>query len=346
MCCREGLDKPQAPKAVRKETAAEEPASSKNAQAPVLAKAGHKALPKEKSKKPQPAPDLASNKLNHLHARTAGPTPVQSTLHASPTHGFKKGAQLQLSFLSQSPPARARKAGTSSEFDAEWMEDMPSPSALLNPAGSATVDDIKTSKARADEIQDYVYKDDLSNSEPNGVQPTLPSRAGSKQTPTRLDRSSSSHTLHQYTPQERERRQSPFDDFDFDFSMPELNDLEDTSQAKVLPDATKPTKLFSQPSSSLFVTGNSSSPGKVQGRPKWLTDLSRKREAEQDPADESQPAKKSKSNNDVHTPLQEVQNLPVTQAGDVLPQVEEEKDPWADFDPEFAAQFRHLVEIV
>ena len=159
MCCREGVDKaPKAPKGSFISAASlvdsshllglrgknERVGTAKKCAAPSVAKKDHKAkietvdlASSQASGGYKKSPPKAFRSLNRLHDNVTKGRSAAVAMKTHPSFDYTKGGQSQLSFLNKDESAQNSSDKPSIEYDADWMDDLPSPSALLgDPLGN------------------------------------------------------------------------------------------------------------------------------------------------------------------------------------------------------------------
>ncbi len=70
-------------------------------------------------------------KLHQLHEKMTKASPVPTIGHTKPSYSYPKGEQPRISFLSEAADHESPLGKTSSDYGDTWMDDLPSPSALL-----------------------------------------------------------------------------------------------------------------------------------------------------------------------------------------------------------------------
>ena len=153
MCCREGVDKaPKPPKSFFvSEASLDDPSHLWGH----ISKLGHVATAKTSAAPSVPGNeqvaeieivDLASSQRlrryekpppkafrspNHLHENGTKGSTTPVAIKKQPCFGYMKGEQPQIPFLKSSVNAGTSSDNPSTDYDADWMGDLPSPSALL-----------------------------------------------------------------------------------------------------------------------------------------------------------------------------------------------------------------------
>lgn len=154
MCCREGVDKaPKAPKGSFVSAASLVDSSNllglrgKNERAGTTKKCAAPSVPKNDHKAEIETVDLASSpalgdyekilpkasrSLNRLHYNVTKGRNAAVAIKRHPSFDNTKGGQSQISFLNKDDRIKQSSDEPSTEYDADWMDDLPSPSALLD----------------------------------------------------------------------------------------------------------------------------------------------------------------------------------------------------------------------
>ena len=171
LCCREGVDK--VPKPPKSSNAAGEPSKDlpKMANASVTeavpttqprsvkAKKDHGPLSQNKPSSGRDLQEYATDssrdfkKLHRLHQKISKTPSVRITLKPKASFPSSKGAQSQLSFLSQKQD-HLETVNVSSEYEDDWMDDLPSTSVLLGKPTENGVPPDKPSQTNSDEPSD------------------------------------------------------------------------------------------------------------------------------------------------------------------------------------------------
>lgn len=339
------MDKPKAPKASQKQSASSEHAKVIASLEISKSKPNSKAMQKNvHHKKHQAEKNKVVKQLDLLHANSTKQSPKQTLPHGSPTHDFKKKTQLELPFL-KSPDSAHDRHMTPSEFDVDWMEDMPSPSTLLQRAN------VRIIPAKSEGSGDHPELSD--EHEESWLHYLRSDTSSQRRTTRRQDEvqrsrgSSSSSTWHNTTPK-AEYGISGEDD-DFDFVLPDMDRTDIVGPVTPGPNLPLADHSNGDPDSSMFVSMKSSTPEKIDIRPKWLTNMARKRSPECDSGDTAaRPNKQNKGNNGTSVPLHEVQNVggETNAKKEEAARAEENENPWAGLDPEIWAEYKDLVEFV
>ena len=154
MCCREGVDKaPKAPKGSFISAASLVDSSNllglggKNERVGTAKKCAATSVPKNDHDAEIETVDLASSpalggykkilpkafrSLNRLHDNVTKRRSAAVAIKRHPPFDNTKGGQPQISFVNKDDSAEKSNDEPSTEYDADWMDDLPSPSALLS----------------------------------------------------------------------------------------------------------------------------------------------------------------------------------------------------------------------
>lgn len=153
MCCREGVDKaPKAPKGSFIAAASlvdsshllglrgkdERVGTAKMCPAPSVPKNNHKAkietvdlASSQASGGYKKSLPKAFRSLNRLHDNVTKGRSAAVAIKTQPSFDYTKGGQTQISFPNKDDSAKKSSDKPSTEYDADWINDLPSPSALL-----------------------------------------------------------------------------------------------------------------------------------------------------------------------------------------------------------------------
>lgn len=100
--------------------------------------------------------------LHRLHESVTKAPPVPTIGHTKHTYSYSKGEQPKLSFLSKGGDTACLVEKMSSDYDDEWMDDLPSPSTLL---GQKKCAETTTPKDPAKAADTLVFDGDISDME-------------------------------------------------------------------------------------------------------------------------------------------------------------------------------------
>ena len=153
MCCREGVDKaPKAPKNSfvpatslvdsrhfsGNKSKSGQAATVKKSATPSVQKPEHEAVTEAVGPKSRQTlgnydktPLKALKSLNRLHDNVTKGSMVPVATKKQPCYDFTQRRQPQISFLDKDASARQSSDNPSTDYDVDWMNDLPSPSALL-----------------------------------------------------------------------------------------------------------------------------------------------------------------------------------------------------------------------
>ena len=153
MCCREGVDKaPKAPKSSSVSAVKLTDSShlsgriSKNGRAATAKKSADISIPRNEQEADIEKVDLASGQtlerypkmpaialrsLDRLHDNVTKERTAPVAIKKQPSFGYMNGRQPQISFLNENAGAEISNDKQSTDYDTDWMGDLPSPSALL-----------------------------------------------------------------------------------------------------------------------------------------------------------------------------------------------------------------------
>lgn len=153
MCCREGVDKaPKAPKGALVPAASLDDLSHSSGNIINLGRmttvkiSGAPSVPGNEQMAEKETLDLASGQglrryekpppkafraLNHLHENVNAESNMPVAMKKQSSFDYMKGKQPQIPFLKSSFNAETSSDKPSTDYDADWMGDLPSPSALL-----------------------------------------------------------------------------------------------------------------------------------------------------------------------------------------------------------------------
>jgi len=122
-------------------------------------------------------------KLHQLHEKVTKASPVPTIGHTKPSYSYSKGEQPRISFLSEAADSISPLGKMSSDYDDNWMDDLPSPSALLGQTTHVKTNVFKNSVNAAN----LVFDEDISDIEANmiGLNDSLPVKENP--TPERTD---------------------------------------------------------------------------------------------------------------------------------------------------------------
>ena len=117
--------------------------------------------------------------LHRLHESVTKAPPVPTIGHAKHTYSYLKGEQPKLSFPSKSVGSASLLEKTSSDYDDEWMDDLPSPSTLLGQKKCAETITPEDPVKVADTL---VFDEDISDIEADmlGLSDAIKSKGGPK----------------------------------------------------------------------------------------------------------------------------------------------------------------------
>ena len=107
--------------------------------------------------------------LHRLHENVTKASPVPTIGQAKSSHSYSKGDQPQLSFLSKAASPVSQPEKTFSDYDDSWMDDLPSPSALL---GQKRQTDTATTEGPISTVDSLVFDKGISDVEGDGVGPS------------------------------------------------------------------------------------------------------------------------------------------------------------------------------
>lgn len=131
-------------------------------------------------------------KLHQLHEKVTKASPVPTIGHTKPSYSYSKGEQPRISFRSKAADSISPLGKMSSDYEDNWMDDLPSPSALLGQTTHVKTDAFKNSVNAAD----LVFDEDISDIEANmvGLSDPLPVKENPK--PERTDTALSDYEEH------------------------------------------------------------------------------------------------------------------------------------------------------
>lgn len=278
-------------------------------------------------------------KLHQIHEKVTKASPVPTIGHTKPSYSYSKGEQPRVSFLSEAADSISPLEKTSSDYDDNWMDDLPSPSALLSQRKHA----ITTAGEDSVNAGNLTFDEDISDIEANMI--GLNDSFAMKDNPT------------------HENRDAALSDYEEQYGSGALNEETD-DVAWDLPLLSPPPEslheLRKQEKAVRLVT-SSDSPGKpTPGRmkrkataspdievsmarsvslPKKQKTDDQKPTAQRPPIDENQASTAA-------SPLPSSTALE-TQAPAPIPKIRPGYPAWVyDFDPAFIAEYEDFVEFV